>query len=94
MQTYIILLLIEVVYHFSMSSKELNSIHSKGLLPQVPRCLAGLLLFGTEGLSFTGGWASPKSLEACADWATGAEGLQVLQCLGAQKRNKTLALVG
>eukprot|EP00913_Durusdinium_trenchii_P030075 g28183.t1 len=29
---------------------------------QVPRCLAGLLLFGTEGLSFTGGWASPKTL--------------------------------
>ncbi|CAE7427404.1 Lypla2, partial [Symbiodinium sp. CCMP2456] len=30
---------------------------------QVPRPLAGLLLFGTEGLSFTGGWAAPKTLE-------------------------------
>ncbi|CAK9038208.1 Acyl-protein thioesterase 2 (APT-2) (Lysophospholipase II) (LPL-II) (LysoPLA II) [Durusdinium trenchii] len=59
---------------------------------QVPRCLAGLLLFGTEGLSFTGGWASPKTLcGSGSEWATGADGLQVLQCHG---REDTLCPLG
>lgn len=59
---------------------------------QVPRCLAGLLLFGTEGLSFTGGWAAPKALSGPqSDWATGADGLQVLQCHG---REDTLCPIG
>lgn len=44
------------------------------------------------GLSFTGGWAEPKGLEgSAATWATGAEGLQVLQCHG---REDSLCPVG
>eukprot|EP00439_Symbiodinium_sp_Y106_P031571 s3908_g3.t2 len=59
---------------------------------QVPRPLAGLLLFGTEGLSFTGGWAAPKTLDGPgSDWAVGAESLQVLQCHG---REDTLCPIG
>mmetsp|Transcript_9154 Transcript_9154/g.21383 ORF Transcript_9154/g.21383 Transcript_9154/m.21383 type:complete len:555 (-) Transcript_9154:9-1673(-) len=59
---------------------------------QVPRSLAGLLLFGTEGLSFTGGWASPKTLEGPgSDWATGSDSLQVLQCHG---REDSLCPIG